>query len=453
MSRLFWVMIALLFAAPVSVHAADPAQERAKNFFVQGSKDFAEGHFARALDAFEQANAIKPHPIMLKNIAKTHEAMKDLTRAVAWYEKYLATGPSDSAGVAATIARLKTLMAKWSRLTLITTPGGAAIWVGSRENRPRGKTPDTLVIEPGQRTLVIALSGYEIVERTLTLAPGQAMTLPPISLAKLRPQLAVTSQPVGAQVFVDGAATPAGRTPFTLPLAEGDHTLRFEAAGYRPSKQTVTLTGAHVQAPLRTAAQLQVGKAPGELVIELDRGEVFIDGQSVGKAPLQAPIELDEGMHPIEVRGGGEVYREMVSITSGETTTTTINIEGGGGGGSSIGQGTVGWILIGTGSAVVLGGIVTSFLALGADGDLQDCRGDAACAFTERESVLAEDVRSNALTTDILMGVGIAIAATGTVLYLLADDAPTRQPATQVPAVSVMPLRGGGAAAVGRFEF
>ncbi|MGK0360309.1 MAG: hypothetical protein ACI9U2_002622 [Bradymonadia bacterium] len=451
MSRLFWVMIALLWAAPISAQAADPAQERAKNFFVQGSKDFAEGRFARALDAFEQANAIKPHPIMLKNIAKTYEAMKDLTRAVGWYEKYLATGPSDSTGVTATIARLKTLIAKWSRLTLVTTPGGATIWVGSRENRPRGKTPDTLVIQPGQRTLVIALPGYEVVERTLTLAPAQALTMPPIAMVKLRPRLVVTSEPMGAQVFVDGAATPAGRTPFTVPLTQGDHTLRFEAAGYRPTKQTVTLTDAHVQAPLRTAAKLQEGKAPGELVIELDRGEVFIDGRSVGKAPLQAPIELDEGMHPIEVRGGGEVYREMVSITSGETTTTTINIEGGGG--SSISQGTVGWILIGTGSAVVLGGIVTSFLALGADGDLQDCRGDAACAFTERESVLADDVRSSALTTDILMGVGVAIAATGTVLYLLADDAPTRQPATQVPAISVTPLRGGGAAAVGRFEF
>lgn len=454
MSRLFWVMIALLWAVPLSAQAADPAQERAKKFFVQGSQDFADGRFARALDAFEQANAIKPHPIMLKNIAKTYEAMKDLTRAVEWYEKYLATEPSDAAGVSATVARLKTLMAQWSRLTLVTTPGGATVWVGSRKNRPRGKTPETLVVEPGERTLVIALAGYEVIERKLTLTGGQALTMPPIKLRKLRPQLVLSSEPVGASVFVDGADAPAGRTPLTLSLDEGEHILRFEAPGRRPVSQTVTLTGAHVQAPMRTAVQMQEGKAPGELVIELARGEVFIDGQSVGTAPLQAPIELDEGMHPVEVRGvGDEIYREMVTITSGETTTTTINIEGAGGGGLSIGQDTVGWILIGTGGALVLGGVVTSFLALGADGDLQDCRDDPNCAFTARESALADDVRSSALTTDILMGAGIAIAATGTVLYLLADDAPTRKPATQVPAVSVTPLRGGGAAAVGRFEF
>ena len=455
MSRLFWVMIALLWAAPVGAQPVDTAQERAKTFFIQGSKDFAEGRFARALDAFEQANAIKPHPIMLKNIAKTYEAMKDLPRAVEWYEKYLATAPDDSTGVAATVARLKTLMAQWSRLTIVTNPGGATIWVGSRDNRARAKTPDTLVLEPGQTTLIIALAGHEVVERTLTLAAGQALTMPPIALARLRPQLVLTSEPVGAEVFVDGAQTAIGRTPLTLPLSEGEHTLRFTAAGHRPVQETVTLMEKHVQAPMRTAVKLQPGKAPGALVIELAQGEIFIDGKSFGRAPLSAPVELDEGMHPIEVRGGGGVYREMVTITSGETTTTTITLDGGdAGGGLSIDQSTVGWILIGTGGAVVLGGVVTSFLALGADGDLQTCRDDPTCNGTARESAFADDVRSNALTTDVLLGVGVAIAATGAVLYLLADEeAPSRKPGTEVPAVGLMPLRGGGAAAVGRFEF
>ena len=453
MSRLFWVMITLLWAAPVGAQAADPAQERAKTFFIQGSKDFAEGRFARALDAFEQANAIKPHPIMLKNIAKTYEAMKDLNRAVEWYTKYRATEPNDAAGVTATIDRLKAVMAQWSRLTLVTTPGGATIWVDSRENRPRGKTPDTLVIEPGQHTLTVSLPGYVVVKRTLTLTAGQALTLPPIALEKLQPQLVLSSDPVGAEVFVDGSEAATGRTPLTVSLAEGEHILRFTAPGHRPVEQTVTLMGKHVQAPMRTTVKLQVGKAPGELIIELARGEIFIDGQRVGTAPLAAPIELDEGVHPIEVRSAGEVYREMVTITSGETATTTINL-GGGGGGMSIDQSTVGWILIGTGGAVLLGSGVMSFLALGADGDLQDCRGNPTCNGTARESALADDVRSNALTTDVLLGVGVALAATGTVLYLLADDgAPSRTPATEVPAVSLMPLRGGGAAAVGRFEF
>lgn len=453
MLRTLWVWgLVLCWACPAWAQA-DSAQERAKKFFIQGSQDYKAKRYARALDAFEQANAIKPHPIMLKNIARTYEAMKDLTRAVDYYQQYVATKPADQGEIEQKLAALRSSMAKWSRVTLTTTPAGAAIWVGPRTNRPRGKTPETLVIEPGAQTITVALAGYQIVEKRLNLQAGQALSLPPITLQKLRPQVRLASDPAGASVYVDGSETPAGRTPLTLQLAAGEHQLRFELDGHRTFKQSVTLAEAHIQTPMRTAVKLEVGKPTGELVIELSKGEVFVDGKSVGKAPLSAPIELEEGMHAIEVRGGDEPYREMVTIKGGEQTRTAIDL-GDSGPGLSISQDTVGWILMGTGGALVVGGVITSFLALGADGDLQDCRDDPACAFTDREVALADDVRSSALTTDILLGVGVAVAATGTVLYLMADDdQPARKTATGVPSVGVTPLRGGGAAAFGVIEF
>lgn len=447
-----WLLVpGLLLGGAATAIAQDAAQERAKQFFTQGSKDFAEGRFARALDAFEQANAIKPHPVMLKNIAKTYEAMKDLTLAVSYYKKYVATNPGDAGDIKKKIAGIEATMARWSRLTLNTDPPGAAVWIDSRDQRSRGKTPVTLVVEPGPRKIILSLGGHDVVEKALTLTPGQALTLPTIALKQQQPQLMISTTPAGAEVFIDGAATAAGRTPLTVKLPAGAHEIQARLAGHKPLKQSVTLTAQHITTPLRTALRLEAGKPPGMLVIELEAGEVFIDGKSVGTAPLSAPIELEEGLHPIEVRGAGSPYSEMVAITSGETTTTTIDIDGGGGG-SGISQSTVGWILMGTGGAVVLGGVITSILALSADGELQDCRDDPACAFTNREVTLADDVRASALTTDILLGVGAAIAATGVVLYVLADDEPTRTPTAGVPQVGITPILG-GAAAVGRFEF
>lgn len=453
MLRTLWVWTLLLAWAAPALAQGDAAQERAKKFFIQGSKDFEARRFARALDAFEQANAIKPHPIMLKNIAKTYEAMKDLPKAVEYYQKYLGSKPGDAGDVQKKIAGLQALMAQWSKLTLTTEPAGASIWVGPRTNRPRGKTPATIVVEPGRQTITLGLAGHDVISKALTLSAGQALTLPVITLNKQKPQVRIASDPAGASVFVDGAETPAGRTPLTLQLPEGEHALRFELEGHRSLKHAVTLGAQHVQAPLRTAVKLEVGKPTGELVIELARGEVLVDGKSIGKAPIAAPIELEEGMHAIEVRGAGEPYREMVTIRAGEQTRTSIDVGGGGGPGFSIKQDTVGWILMGTGGALVVGGVITSFLALGADGDLQDCRDDPTCAHTDREITLADDVRSSALTTDILFGVGVAVAATGAVVYLMADDEPARKTATGVPSVGVTPLRGGGAAAIGRFEF
>ncbi|MCA9547768.1 MAG: hypothetical protein KC613_25365, partial [Myxococcales bacterium] len=54
--------------------ADDAAKERAKALFVEGRGHFAAGRLAQALAAFEQANAIKPHPLMLYNIAQVYEA-------------------------------------------------------------------------------------------------------------------------------------------------------------------------------------------------------------------------------------------------------------------------------------------------------------------------------------------------------------------------------------------
>ena len=56
---------------------AQSAKEQAKALFLKGRADFKDGKYAKALESFVRANQLKPHPVMLTNIAKVYEAMED----------------------------------------------------------------------------------------------------------------------------------------------------------------------------------------------------------------------------------------------------------------------------------------------------------------------------------------------------------------------------------------
>ena len=73
------------------------------------------------------------------------------------------------------------------------------------------------------------------------LAPATSATPPaPPPTAAPETLLAVTSEPVGASVAIDGAA--AGVTPLAgVPVVPGEHTVRLEATGFRPEEERVTV--------------------------------------------------------------------------------------------------------------------------------------------------------------------------------------------------------------------
>ncbi len=75
-------------------------------------------------------------------------------------------------------------------------------------------------------------------------------------------RLLVDSTPTAASVFLDGATEAAGRTPASLELSAGLHTLRVEAPGYEPVGQTLDLPGGTTRRLTFTLATKQI-EAPG----------------------------------------------------------------------------------------------------------------------------------------------------------------------------------------------
>jgi eukaryotic-like serine/threonine-protein kinase len=67
----------------------------------------------------------------------------------------------------------------------------------------------------------------------------------------------VDSRPPGARVTVDGRDV--GVTPVTIPVAAGEHTVRFEMAGYQPVATTARVEPG---ARARVAVSLTINERP-----------------------------------------------------------------------------------------------------------------------------------------------------------------------------------------------
>lgn len=437
---------ALLLTIGASPLLAQSARDQAKAAFVEGRGHYAAARYAKALDAFKKANTLAPHPLMVFNIAQVYEAMEDLPSAIATYRTYLETNPGDAAEVEQKVAGLESTLAGWPTLSLETVPPGAEVRIGSTENPSRGQTPLALKLPRSPQRIFVSLAGHETSERPVELSADSALT---VALVPILPVLRVETRPTGARVLVDGE--PVGTAPLTRAAPAGAHTIRAELEGFEPIDRTITLGPEHTkERPLPVEIELSKAIPRGELVLSVSPAgaEVFVDRELVGRAPLTEPLVLTEGLHTIEVRApGAEPYTEMIAISAGQRAETAIDVGGG------ADWGTIGIVTMGVGGALLAGGAVTGALALGASGDLDDCRADPSCARTDREVELADDVRGQALITDVLVWSGVAIAAGGVVLYLLApDDAAAGQAEIREQSWFVTPLEG-GAAAGGRFEF
>jgi len=117
-------------------------------------------------------------------------------------------------------------------------------------------------------------------------------------------QMAIDSNPQGAQVQIDGRTDPTWVTPFTLSgLAAGQHSITVSKAGYSTDTRTVDVTSggrAFVTTHLnQLMATLAVSSSPAG-------ANVYIDGKDSGKR-TPAQVSVEKGQHVVLVRMSGYI--------------------------------------------------------------------------------------------------------------------------------------------------
>jgi serine/threonine protein kinase len=131
------------------------------------------------------------------------------------------------------------------QMTINTTPEGAEVHIDGRTDSS-WVTPFNLPgLAPGQHSVTVSRAGYAPESRTIDVASGSKSFLV-IQLAQLTAAAAITSQPVGAQIFIDGKDT--GRvTPSQINVDKpGPHTFVIKKQGYLDETSSATLQAGQI---------------------------------------------------------------------------------------------------------------------------------------------------------------------------------------------------------------
>ncbi|HYA96875.1 MAG TPA: serine/threonine-protein kinase, partial [Methylomirabilota bacterium] len=116
------------------------------------------------------------------------------------------------------------------QIAVDSTPQGALFQIDGKGD-PSWVTPLTVSgLLPGQHSITVSKGGYSTDTRNVTVASGTKSSLV-IHLSQLMATLSVTSNPAGANVFVDARDT-GKTTPAQLNLDKGLHTVLVRKAGY-----------------------------------------------------------------------------------------------------------------------------------------------------------------------------------------------------------------------------
>jgi len=176
----------------------------------------------------------------------------------------------------------------------------------------------------GNYNLQVVKSGFQPVRTALQLEAGKSIDQR-IQLEPLTRGLFISSQPAGADVFVNGDKQ-SGQTPVSLPLAPGKYNLVLRLQGYDAYSGSVEVSDdgqTKVEAELHQknghVAWAQVNSAPAG-------AEIWVDGVTTGqKTP--ARVEIRAGIHNIMLRlDGYRTSRSTVQASEGGTVNISPNL-------------------------------------------------------------------------------------------------------------------------------
>lgn len=203
MKSLF-LCLALASSALAAPAAPEANTEKARTAFSAAQTLYQAGRFAEALTKFQEAQALKPHPVIIFNIARCHEQLGALPQALAAYREYLRLSPdaTDRDAVKTSIASLEKRVPQTQQLVVSVEPATAVVKV---DGKKVGSSPATIELPPGEHALEVSAEGYEPFKRSFTMSAQRPLEM----------NVSLSAKVVVAAVAVVDAPT---RTPELTPL-------------------------------------------------------------------------------------------------------------------------------------------------------------------------------------------------------------------------------------------
>jgi eukaryotic-like serine/threonine-protein kinase len=176
-------------------------------------------------------------------------------------------------------------------------------------------------LNPARYSLEVQKDGYQSVQTALQIKAGEAQDQK-IKLESLAKGIFISSQPPGADVFINGAKQ-SGQTPVTLPLAPGQYNLVLRLAGYEAYAGNIQVKD-NIQTqltdvPLKEKSTSRVAWA--QVNSNPKGAEILVDGTSTGQF-TPSRIQLPSGLHTITLKlDGYQQAKRPVQASEGGTVT------------------------------------------------------------------------------------------------------------------------------------
>ena len=173
---------------------------------------------------------------------------------------------------------------------------------------------------PAQYSVDVKKEGYRPIATALQVK-ASSVSDQKLNLESLVTGLFVSSDPAGADVFINGAKQ-SGQTPVTLPLAAGDYKLTLRLQGYDPYSTPVQVRdNTQTELALKLSAKSN-GRVAWAQVDTMPKGaEILVDGTPTGKT-TPSRVELPIGLHTVTLRlAGFKEVRRAVEVSDGGTVT------------------------------------------------------------------------------------------------------------------------------------
>lgn len=412
-----WLVLSLALTPTAS---AQEDREAARAEFERGRSAFEAGAYREALDHFQEAYRLAPHPNVRVNIANCYDQLDRPIEALVHFEHFLTEAdhppPAQRREVESAIARLRQRV---GALTLQITPDGAQITIDGTETR-RAPVAEPVRVVAGSHNVVVELDGYRTERQTVVVEGGGTARL------ALRLQRA------------DSAVASSGTTGATT-ASTGT------SAGATGTGTTGTATTGTATAGTGTATTATTGTATTGTT---DTGTTGTSASTGSSAASGSETTVATGTGSSET---SSETRSDGSGSSGEESGPT-----GGGGGLRITTPVI--ITASVTGAALLGTVVFGALALSANGSFENAVArtmDPSLSLAEQEQArldgegAASDARTFAIVTDVMLITTIVGAGVTTALFIIAQGESDQD--DTVALVPVLTPGAGGLFATGRF--
>jgi formylglycine-generating enzyme required for sulfatase activity len=173
-------------------------------------------------------------------------------------------------------------------ITFTSTPEGAQVLV---DEEAIGSTPLVEIpVDAGERRLKLLAERYLPHRQLIEVTGMQTAQAFAVELEPAWANIAISSVPVGATIYVDGEAL--AKTPALLEILQGEHLVELQMPRYRSWQQTLSVSaGVH-----QNLEPITLEPADGLLRLSSSPGgaNVTVDGEFQGQTPIDLSLDPDD---------------------------------------------------------------------------------------------------------------------------------------------------------------